>query len=77
MTYAIVYASKTGNTRLLAETIRESLPQDSCLWCGGPDERALAALKAALFHPHPFCRPSPQRKNFQITLDLVKQPRCT
>ena len=43
MTYAIVYASKTGNTRLLAETIRESLPQDSCLWCGGPDERALAA----------------------------------
>ena len=48
MTYAIVYASKTGNTRLLAETIRESLPQDSCLWRGGPDERALAALKAAL-----------------------------
>lgn len=43
MTYAIVYASKTGNTRLLAETIRDSLPQDSCLWCGGPDERALAA----------------------------------
>lgn len=43
MTYAIVYASQTGNTRLLAETIRESLPPDSCLWCGGPDERALAA----------------------------------
>lgn len=48
MTYAIVYASKTGNTRLLAETIRESLPQDSCLWCGGPDERALAAERIYL-----------------------------
>ncbi len=43
MTFAIVYVSRTGNTRLLAETIRDSLPKDSCLWCGGPDDRALAA----------------------------------
>ena len=27
MTYAIVFSSKTGNTRLLAETIRALLPE--------------------------------------------------
>ena len=27
MSYAIVFSSKTGNTRLLADTLRASLPQ--------------------------------------------------
>lgn len=43
MTYAIVYSSKTGNTRLLAETIRDTLPTGDCLYCGAPDDAALAA----------------------------------
>ena len=43
MNYAIVYTSKTGNTRLLAETIASMLPSDSCLYCGSPDDRALDA----------------------------------
>lgn len=43
MTYAIVYSSKTGNTRRLAETIRDALPAESCLYFGAPDDAALAA----------------------------------
>lgn len=43
MTYAVVYSSKTGNTRLLAETIRELLPEQDCLWFGAPSPEALAA----------------------------------
>ena len=43
MTYAIVYASRTGNTRLLGEVIREALPAAQCLHCGAPDPKALEA----------------------------------
>lgn len=43
MTYAIVYSSKTGNTRLLAESIRDSLPAAGCLYCGAPNDAALRA----------------------------------
>lgn len=43
MSYAIVYSSRTGNTALLAQAIRESLPQEECLHFGGPDSKALAA----------------------------------
>lgn len=43
MTYAIVYSSKTGNTRLLAETIRDTLPAADCLYFGAPDDAALHA----------------------------------
>ena len=28
--YSIIYSIRTGNTRLLAEAIRESLPADLC-----------------------------------------------
>lgn len=38
MTYAIVFSSKTGNTRLLAETIRALLPEGSCAYFGPPCE---------------------------------------
>ena len=43
MTYAIVYSSKTGNTRLLAETLRDTLPTDDCLYFGKPSDEALRA----------------------------------
>ena len=28
--YSIVYSSLTGNTKVLADAIREALPQDEC-----------------------------------------------
>ena len=43
MNYAIVYSSKTGNTKLLAETIRDVLPGENCIYCGAPSEAALQA----------------------------------
>mgnify|MGYP005772430205 FL=1 len=43
MSYAIVYSSHTGNTALLAETIRETLPQEDCVYFGAPDPSALTA----------------------------------
>ena len=43
MTYAIVYSSKTGNTRLLAETLRDTLPSGDCLYFGTPSDEALHA----------------------------------
>ena len=43
MTYAVVYSSRTGNTRLLAETIREQLPAGDCLYFGAPSPEALKA----------------------------------
>ena len=43
MSYSIVYSSNTGNTALLAQAIRESLPESDCLYFGCPDPKALAA----------------------------------
>lgn len=43
MRYAIVYSSKTGNTRLLAEALRETLPREDCLYFGPPCDQALEA----------------------------------
>ncbi len=43
MTYSIVYNSKTGNTRALAETIRDFLPKEDCVYFGQPDQMALTA----------------------------------
>ena len=39
MGYAIVFSSRTGNTRQLAEAIRDALPADGCVYFGqpGPD----------------------------------------
>ena len=31
MTYSIVYSSRTGNTRMLAEALREALPREDCI----------------------------------------------
>lgn len=43
MSYAIVFSSRTGNTALLAQAIREALPQGECVYFGAPDSGALAA----------------------------------
>ena len=43
MSYALVFSSKTGNTRLLADTLRASLPQNECTYFGAPAPEALEA----------------------------------
>ena len=43
MSYAIVFSSKTGNTKLLADTLHSCLPQESCCYFGTPDPAALEA----------------------------------
>lgn len=43
MSYAIVYSSRTGNTALLAQTIRDALPGEGCVYVGAPSQEALAA----------------------------------
>ena len=43
MGYAVVFSSRTGNTALLAETIRDTLPREDCLYFGPPAPEALAA----------------------------------
>lgn len=43
MSYSIVYSSRTGNTAKLAQTIREALPSEDCIYFGGPDPKALEA----------------------------------
>lgn len=43
MSYSIVCSSRTGNTALLAQTIRDTLPASDCVYFGAPDAKALAA----------------------------------
>lgn len=43
MKYAIVYSSRTGNTRLLADTLHTTLPAEDCIYFGTPSPEALAA----------------------------------
>ncbi len=43
MRYAIVYSSRTGNTKQLAEAIRQALPQEDCVYFGEPAPEALQA----------------------------------
>lgn len=43
MKYSIVYSSRTGNTKMLADTILQELPKDSCLYFGPIDDKALEA----------------------------------
>ncbi|MBS6765772.1 MAG: flavodoxin family protein [Clostridium sp.] len=38
MTYEIVFDSATGNTKLLAEKIKESMERGKCAYFGGPTE---------------------------------------
>ena len=41
MSYAIVYSSKTGNTKILADTLHDCLPQEGCDYFGFPDPAAM------------------------------------
>ena len=43
MKYAIVYSSRTGNTRQLADALHNALPAEDCLYFGTPAPEALAA----------------------------------
>lgn len=43
MKYAIIYSSRTGNTKMLAETVQQELPQNDCVYFGPIDEKALEA----------------------------------
>ena len=43
MSYAIVFSSKTGNTRMLADTLHECLPQAECCYFGSPNPAAMEA----------------------------------
>ena len=43
MKYAIVYSSRTGNTRQLADALHSALPAGDCLYFGTPAPEALAA----------------------------------
>ena len=43
--YSIIYSSRTGNTRLLAEAIRESLPADLCDHFGTDEAGAVESEK--------------------------------
>lgn len=43
MTYAIVYSSQTGNTALLAQRLKDCLPQSGLLYFGAPHEEATRA----------------------------------
>lgn len=45
MSYAIVYSSCTGNTKLLAEAVRSALPEEECVYFGAPDPKALSAQR--------------------------------
>ena len=38
MKYAVVYESATGNTKMLADEIRNALGEENCVWFGTPDE---------------------------------------
>ena len=43
MSYAIVFSSKTGNTKLLADALHACLPQENCCYFGTPDPAAMKA----------------------------------
>lgn len=43
MKYAVVFASMTGNTRLLAERMKEMLPREQLIYWGEPAEEAREA----------------------------------
>ena len=43
MSYAIVYSSKTGNTKILADTLHDCLPQEGCDYFGTPDPASMEA----------------------------------
>ena len=45
MKTAVVYSSKTGNTKMLADAIKDFLSESDCIYFGNADEKALEADK--------------------------------
>ena len=43
MKFSILFSSHTGNTRQLAETLKNTLPDSECIYYGLPDQQALEA----------------------------------
>lgn len=43
MKYSIIYSSKTGNTKMLAESIREEVDAKNCNYFGAPSEEGTQA----------------------------------
>ena len=43
MSYSIVYSSKTGNTKMLADAIASVLPKADCVYVGQPCQEAFEA----------------------------------
>ena len=43
MSYAIVYSSRTGNTKMLADAIKEVIEDEECIYFGKPSKEALSA----------------------------------
>ena len=41
MKYSIIFSSRTGNTKLLAENLKSILPEKNCVYYGDVDEKAL------------------------------------
>ena len=71
--YSIIYSSRTGNTRLLAEAIRESLPADLCNHFGTDEAGAVESeknKKIFLFGTAGF---GESEAYFQKVLDRVKE----
>jgi flavodoxin len=42
-TYSIVFSSRTGNTALLADCIKETLPSEALVYCGSPTDNMPSA----------------------------------
>lgn len=50
MDYAIVFSSMTGNTELIARSIRRMLGEQGCVYCGGPqDAPNLSGFEGVVF----------------------------
>ena len=81
MTYSIVYSSKTGNTKMLADALHQALPADDCLYFGAPDAQALAAERIYIGfwtdkRPLPFSPSSHSRRSsFSAPADLAAASR--
>ena len=41
MKYSIIYSSRTGNTKLLADNLKKVLPRENCTYYGDVNEKAL------------------------------------
>ena len=73
MSYAIVYSCRTGNTRQLAQAVRDALPPEDCLYFGEPCAEALAADRLYIGFWTDKGGPDPQASAFlrQLTCQQV------